>query len=217
MKVQLVMTALLMSTLNTACSQNLPDTVNAKTTNSSSLSASGGNTVSNATLPTDPSSSVAQTPAVTPFYDRNGTPIASGSAYYFKNLATGNCLDVTAASTSDGALIQPYACGAGATNQQWQMVQNADSSYSLISVASGKALDLNYFNIPKADNTFQIYTVSGNPNQSFTLSSFNGGYKLASLASSTQCIQDNGQHIFAETCGTVSNEAFVLIPAGETP
>src|SRR5262245_2676922 len=41
-----------------------------------------------------------------------------GSGYLIQLLSTGTCLDVTGASTADGALVQLWDCGLG-WNQQW--------------------------------------------------------------------------------------------------
>ena len=53
---------------------------------------------------------------------------------------SGKCLDVTAASTADGAAVIQYTCGSG-TNQQWQ-VRTVGSSFQLVARHSGKCLDL---------------------------------------------------------------------------
>ncbi|KFG09404.1 MULTISPECIES: RICIN domain-containing protein [Streptomyces] len=44
--------------------------------------------------------------------------VTTGSYVNVKSRATGKCLDVSGASTADGAAVITYACGSG-TNQQW--------------------------------------------------------------------------------------------------
>lgn len=39
--------------------------------------------------------------------------------YNLVNRNSGKCLDVDAVSTADGAKVQQWTCGSGATNQQW--------------------------------------------------------------------------------------------------
>ncbi|MEV7026079.1 alpha-L-fucosidase [Kitasatospora sp. NPDC093558] len=90
------------------------------------------------------------------------------------NRNSGKVLDVSDASTADGAgLIQwPWT---GGTNQQWKLVPNADGSYRLSNAKSGKVVD-SPGNSAQGANLDQ-WTGDGGDNQSWQLApSATGGY-----------------------------------------
>lgn len=65
-----------------------------------------------------------------------------GTSSVLTNRNSGLALDVTGASTSDGALIEQWTPNGGA-NQSWQFGKAATTGYStLVSVGSGKCLDV---------------------------------------------------------------------------
>ncbi|MFF7521655.1 alpha-L-fucosidase [Streptomyces pseudovenezuelae] len=71
-------------------------------------------------------------------YDR---PFAADlGTFKLVNRKSGKVLDVKDASTADGADIIQYPWTAG-TNQQWKLLPNADGSYRLSGVKSGKLLE----------------------------------------------------------------------------
>ncbi|MET0492825.1 MAG: chitosanase, partial [Actinoplanes sp.] len=77
--------------------------------------------------------------------------------------ALGKCLDVTAASTANGAKIQLYDCnGSGA--QKWTAASNG----TLINTGSGKCLDATD-NSSANGNQLQIWTCGTTANQKWTL------------------------------------------------
>ncbi|MCL8017219.1 alpha-L-fucosidase [Streptomyces sp. AS02] len=71
-------------------------------------------------------------------YDRPFT--ADLGPYRVVNRKSGKVLDVSGASSADGAAIIQWP-STGGTNQQWKLQQNTDGSYRLINVRSGKVLD----------------------------------------------------------------------------
>ncbi|WP_243751686.1 RICIN domain-containing protein [Niastella caeni] len=56
------------------------------------------------------------------------------------NVNSNMCLDVTAGSTSNGALIQQWGY-AGSYNQQWTIEGTGDGYFKIINRNSGKCLD----------------------------------------------------------------------------
>ncbi|MCX5263123.1 alpha-L-fucosidase [Streptomyces sp. NBC_00199] len=70
-------------------------------------------------------------------YDRPFT--ADLGTYKLVNRNSGKVLDVADASTADGAGLIQYAWTGGA-NQQWTLLPNADGSFRLVNVKSGKVL-----------------------------------------------------------------------------
>ncbi|WP_020120324.1 RICIN domain-containing protein [Streptomyces canus] len=71
-------------------------------------------------------------------YDR---PFAADlGTFKLVNRTSGKVLDVKDASTSDGAYAIQYPW-TGGPSQQWKLLPNADGSYRLVSVKSGKVLE----------------------------------------------------------------------------
>ena len=66
---------------------------------------------------------------------------AGGGYYAIMNNQSSLVLDVTGASTANGALVQQYASLSGA-NQQWQLVPLDGGYYEVVNRASGKVLDV---------------------------------------------------------------------------
>ena len=75
---------------------------------------------------------------------------------------SGKCLDVTGASTADGAAVIQWTCGSG-TNQQWTLASNG----SIVSRSSGKCLDVPGFSTTDGTALDQ-WACNGGANQSFT-------------------------------------------------
>ena len=76
-------------------------------------------------------------------------------------------LDVSGASLNDSANVQQYY-GNGTAAQKWQIIQNADHSYTFVSAASGKVLDVHYGNVTNGGN-IQQYTNNRSGSQKFWL------------------------------------------------
>ncbi|MFI1693524.1 RICIN domain-containing protein [Streptomyces sp. NPDC020794] len=70
-------------------------------------------------------------------YDRPFT--ADLGTYKVINRNSGKALDVSNASTADGATLIQWPYGGG-TNQQWSLLPNTDGSFRLANVKSGKLL-----------------------------------------------------------------------------
>ncbi|WP_079158474.1 alpha-L-fucosidase [Streptomyces caniscabiei] len=71
-------------------------------------------------------------------YDR---PFAADlGTFRVVNRKSGKVLDVNGASSADGAALIQWP-STGGTNQQWKLLPNADGSYRLSNVRSGKVLD----------------------------------------------------------------------------
>ncbi|WP_367318721.1 alpha-L-fucosidase [Streptomyces sp. HUAS ZL42] len=71
-------------------------------------------------------------------YDRPFT--ADLGTFRLVNRKSGKVMDVSGASSADGASIIQWPW-TGGTNQQWKLLPNADGSYRLSNVRSGKVLD----------------------------------------------------------------------------
>ncbi|MGY1496853.1 alpha-L-fucosidase [Streptomyces sp. QTS52] len=71
-------------------------------------------------------------------YDRPFT--ADLGTFKLVNRKSGKVMDVSGASSADGAAIIQWP-STGGTNQQWKLLPNSDGSYRLSNVRSGKVLD----------------------------------------------------------------------------
>lgn len=80
---------------------------------------------------------------------------------------SGKCLDVSGASTADGAAVIQYTCGSG-TNQQWQLRPVGGSS-QLVARHSGRCLDLPGFSTANGTRLTQ-YSCNGGTNQLWSTS-----------------------------------------------
>ncbi len=115
----------------------------------------------------------------------SGTPTAgSTSTGYNKivNRNSGKVLDVTGASTADGATIEQWTDNGG-QNQQWSLVSVGSGYYKIVSRGSGKVLD-----VPGASTvngaTIEQWTDNGAMNQQWSLVSVGSGYyKIVSRSS----------------------------------
>jgi chitosanase len=96
-------------------------------------------------------------------YDCNGSGAQTWTVGTDGSLQVlGKCMDVTAASTANGAKVQLYDCnGTGA--QKWSA-----SGGQLINTASGKCLDATD-NSSANGNQLQIWTCTGAANQKWSI------------------------------------------------
>jgi hypothetical protein len=67
-------------------------------------------------------------------------PIADG-VYVLHMRATGNCLDVSGASTADGAKVQEWSCN-GTVAQNFQTTSVGGGYYSILNTNANKSLDI---------------------------------------------------------------------------
>jgi regulation of enolase protein 1 (concanavalin A-like superfamily) len=87
---------------------------------------------------------------------------------------SGKALDVTGASTADGANVEQWTYSGG-TNQQWTLTNLGSGQYKIIGVGSGKSLDV--ANNSTADGAnIDIWPYSGSNNQRFTFTPTSAGY-----------------------------------------
>ncbi|WIX93333.1 non-reducing end alpha-L-arabinofuranosidase family hydrolase [Amycolatopsis sp. DG1A-15b] len=94
--------------------------------------------------------------------------------YVLVNRNSGKVLDVSGASTADGAVIHQWSRHDGA-NQQWQFVDSGTGFYRLKSKNSNKVLDIG--NWSTADGAkVQQWTDLNGTNQQFSLADSDGGY-----------------------------------------
>jgi hypothetical protein len=94
--------------------------------------------------------------------------------YTLINRNSGKALDVSGASTADGAAVQQYTNRNG-TNQQWQFLDSGGGYYRLKARHSGKVLDA--YNRSTADGAAIVqWTDLNGTNQQWSLADSTGGY-----------------------------------------
>ena len=104
--------------------------------------------------------------------DGGGTPPVNGSfpagTYTIVNVFSGKCVDVAAASTSAGAVVQQYACnGTGA--QSFQVIDEGSGWFKILNTNSQLAVDV--IGASTANGThIQQYTDNGTGAQRFSIS-----------------------------------------------
>ena len=96
------------------------------------------------------------------------SPAVEPGVYYIQSAVGGRfMLDISGASKRDGANAQIYA--SNATNaQKWRVSRNADGTYRLQCLASGKYLDLRGATVRNSQNIWQ-YTGNGTKAQDWVL------------------------------------------------
>jgi endo-1,4-beta-xylanase len=122
---------------------------------------------------------------------------------------SGKCVDVTGASTADGANVDQWTCNGG-TNQQWQFVDVGGGYYKLVSAKSGKCLDV--YNNSTADGAnVDQWTCNGGANQKWQWVADGSYYQLKAQVSG-KCLDVNGvstadgANIQQWTCGSGTNQ-----------
>ncbi|MGC0318422.1 RICIN domain-containing protein [Kitasatospora acidiphila] len=138
------------------------------------------------------------------------TPLAGPTATTATNVNSGKCLDVTGASTADGAQVLQWTCGSGKANQQWLLQPVAGSSaVQVVSVNSGKCLDVTGASIDDGAQVVQWTCGSGKANQQWLLQPVAGSSAVQVVSvNSGKCLDvtgasiDDGALAVQWTCGS---------------
>ncbi|MDX2681816.1 RICIN domain-containing protein [Streptomyces sp. NY05-11A] len=114
--------------------------------------------------------------------DATGTPNVNASTYYtFKNVNSGQLMDVYQNSTADGASVIQWPSNGGA-NQQWNIVPVSGQLYKIVNRNSGKVLDINASSHWRG-TALQQYTYNGSTNQLWYFEPTSGGYVIRNFES----------------------------------
>ncbi|MFJ2190506.1 RICIN domain-containing protein [Kitasatospora sp. NPDC087861] len=138
------------------------------------------------------------------------TPLAGPTATTVTNVNSGKCLDVTGASTTDGAQVLQWTCGSGKTNQQWLLQPvTGSSAVQVVSVNSGKCLDVTGASADDGAQVLQWTCGSGKTNQQWQLQPVTGSSAVQVVSvNSGKCLDvtgasaDDGALAVQWTCGT---------------
>lgn len=111
------------------------------------------------------------------------------ATYRFGSLAgTSKCLDVAAAGSADGTVIQSWSCNG--SNAQSFRVEAINGNYRLVSPSSGKCLDVAAAGT--ADGTkIQLWSCNGTNAQTFRIEDLSGGKVRIVNVGSNKCLDVN--------------------------
>ncbi|MDI6100606.1 RICIN domain-containing protein [Actinoplanes sp. NEAU-A12] len=145
----------------------------------------------------------------------SATPIAGGT-YSLSVAKSGMCLDVTAGSADNNALLQQWGCTAGTAWQQFKLVAAGSAGqFNLVNAKSGKCVDVPAKSTAGGVQLIQYTCGSAATNQLFTFVASGPGYQIKNVNSGL-CLSDKdaataaGGAIIQETCTANTNKQWVL-------
>jgi glucosylceramidase len=152
----------------------------------------------------------------------SGGGISSSTWYEVVNTNSGDCVDDTNGSTSNGTAVQQWACGAGNTNQEWQFQPTSGGYYQVVT-RNGPSEAWDVTGGPSATGNgtpIQLWSATGGTNQQWlpTLQS-DGSYTFTARNSGNECLDvtnrstANGTQLqqWACTAGDTA-QTFRLVP-----
>ncbi|HEY3996974.1 MAG TPA: RICIN domain-containing protein [Mycobacterium sp.] len=152
----------------------------------------------------------------------SGGGISSSTWYEVVNTNSGDCVDDTNGSTSNGTAVQQWACSAGSTNQEWQFQPTSGGYYQVVTRnGPGEAWDVTGGPSATGNGTpIQLWSATGGTNQQWlpTLQS-DGSYTFTARNSGNECLDvtnrstANGTQLqqWACTAGDTA-QTFRLVP-----
>jgi glucosylceramidase len=151
-----------------------------------------------------------------------GGGISSGTWYQVVNTNSGDCVDDTGGSASNGTAVQQWACGSGNTNQEWQFQPTSGGYYQVATRNNtSEVWDVTGGTSATGNGTLiQLWSATGGTNQQWlpTLQS-NGTYTFTARNSGNECLDvtnrstSNGTQLqqWACTAGDTA-QTFQLVP-----
>jgi glucosylceramidase len=158
----------------------------------------------------------------TPGSTSTGGGISSSTWYEVVNSNSGDCVDDTNGSTSNGTAVQQWACSAGSTNQEWQFQPTSGGYYQVVTRnGPGEAWDVTGGTSATGNGSpIQLWSATGGTNQQWlpTLQS-DGSYTFTARNSGNECLDvtnrstANGTQLqqWACTAGDTA-QTFRLVP-----
>jgi Ricin-type beta-trefoil lectin domain-like/Glycosyl hydrolases family 18 len=139
-----------------------------------------------------------------------------------KVVLSGQCADVSGASTSDGASIIQWPCS-GKANQQWTAKSVGTDIYQFVSVNSGKCMEVSGSSTSRGALVVQRTCGSGSNQKWQAVSKGSGQYELHAMNSGlcldvTGATTTSGAKFEQWTCNGGGNQRFTFSPvSGSTP
>ena len=138
--------------------------------------------------------------------------------YVIRTVATGHCLDVSGASTADGAKVQEWTCN-GTVAQVFHVAAVGEGYYAITNPHSQKALDIKDVS-PEANATLQQWTYFAGKNQQFRIVDRGGGQYSLHARHTDMVLDlfwgrpDDGTPIVQYPWTGTSNQRWTFEPAG---
>jgi hypothetical protein len=138
----------------------------------------------------------------------------SGRTVQIVSKNSGQCLDVAAVGTHNGANVQQWDCHGGA-NQLWTLTNKGGEYYLITARHSGKCLDVAGVANNNGANV-QQYDCHGGPNQLWSIIPQGGGYFLITAKHSGKCLdvagvsKDRGANVYQYDCHGGDNQLWQL-------
>ncbi|MGE5451696.1 MAG: RICIN domain-containing protein [Acidobacteriota bacterium] len=148
-------------------------------------------------------------------FNGKATGALSNGRYKLVSSNSGKCVDVTAASTADGANIQQYSCN-GTNAQAFDVTSTGGGAYKLINVNSGKAVDVAGSATYDGAN-IQQWSDNGSNAQRFVLKQVAGDEYTVINQGSGKCMDvsgwatTDGANILQWSCHGGANQRYHLI------
>ncbi len=146
---------------------------------------------------------------------------SAGQTYTLVNPHSGKALDISGASTADGANVQIWARnGTGA--QQWRLEANNNGTYSLVNPASGKALDVSNSGTNDGANV-QLWSRNGSGAQQWRLNPVSGDVYTLINANSNKALDvysaatNDGANVAIWSANGTAAQQWQLVPVGTPP
>jgi hypothetical protein len=147
------------------------------------------------------------------------TTVPITPAYTLTARHSGKLADVFNGSTADGANVVQWAAN-GQTNQRWQFRDAGAGFFTVVSVNSGKCLDVAGGPTATADGVRVVqWTCSGGTNQQWRIQDLGTGYVQLVARHSNKCLDvlnaatTDGAQLVQWACGTGTNQQWHRSPA----
>jgi glucosylceramidase len=142
--------------------------------------------------------------------------ISTTSYYAITNEASGSCLDDTGGGTSNGTVLQQWACSTGNANQEW-LFTSVGGGYYEVTTYNSSTLAWNVVNSGTSPGTdMQLWTYGGGLNEQFEPVLLSTGYYEFIDHNSGLCLNvpngsnTNGLQLQINTCNESTSESFTL-------
>jgi glucosylceramidase len=121
----------------------------------------------------------------------SGGGISSSTWYEVVNTNSGDCVDDTNGSTSNGTAVQQWACYAGSANQEWQFQPTSGGYYQVVTRNNpSEAWDVTGGTSATGNGTpIQLWSATGGTNQQWLPTpQSNGSYTFTARNSGNECL-----------------------------
>lgn len=154
------------------------------------------------------------------FATSSATAAPATGSYSLKNAASGLCLGVPGASTSDGTQLDQSACN-GAANRTWKLTASG-SGYTLAAAHSSRCAGVKDAST-SAGKAVEQQSCSGAATQVWTLASVSGNTYRVVNSNGGKCLNvkdsstASGALVQQNSCDSVTSKSWTFTASGTTP